>query len=148
MKSISNIFITSTIFLVLSVTSCTKFVDNKKSVNEIIEIEASFAAAAEKNGLSAAFYEYAAPDAVIHRGELIKGREAIKSFYEPMDKSGVKLNWKPDYVFVSSSGDLAYSYGGFDRMTSDSTGHISKTSGIFHTVWKKQGDGTWKFVWD
>lgn len=30
----------------------------------------------------------------------------------------------------------------------DSTGETKSSSGIFHTVWKRQADGTWKFVWD
>ena len=30
----------------------------------------------------------------------------------------------------------------------DSTGTTVADAGIFHTVWKIQPDGTWRFVWD
>lgn len=122
--------------------------DNKKTIQEIRDAETAFAKSAEQNGVAVAFFEYAAPDAVINRGALIKGPEAIKSFYLPIEKSGVKLTWKPDYIDVSASGDLGYTYGRFNRSVPDSTGKIVNTSGTFHTVWRKQKDGSWKYVWD
>jgi ketosteroid isomerase-like protein len=30
----------------------------------------------------------------------------------------------------------------------DSVGNKKDFKGIFHTVWKKQKDGSWKYVWD
>ncbi|MEP7320930.1 MAG: hypothetical protein ABI761_03385 [Saprospiraceae bacterium] len=122
--------------------------DNKKNLQNIRDTETAFAKSAEQNGLATAFFEYAAPDAVINRGALIKGPDAIKSYYLPVEKSGVKLTWKPDYIDVSESGDLGYTYGSFKRSIPDSTGKIINTTGTFHTVWKKQKDGTWKYVWD
>ena len=58
------------------------------------------------------------------------------------------LVWKPDYVDVSESGDLAYTYGKYTFTSRDSTGRKVVSKGIFHTVWKRQEDGSWKFVWD
>ena len=59
-----------------------------------------------------------------------------------------KLIWKPDFVDVSASGDLAYTYGAYTYSYKDSTGAIVEQGGIFHTVWKRQADGGWRFVWD
>ena len=58
------------------------------------------------------------------------------------------LSWKPDFVDVSASGDLGYTYGHFTYSYTDSTGTIMESSGVFHTVWKRQADGSWLFVWD
>jgi ketosteroid isomerase-like protein len=27
-------------------------------------------------------------------------------------------------------------------------GEVGEYQGVFHTVWKRQPDGTWKYVWD
>jgi len=43
---------------------------------------------------------------------------------------------------------LAYTYGKYTWQIKDTQGKITKYQGIFHTVWKKQSDGTWKYVWD
>ena len=60
----------------------------------------------------------------------------------------IKLEWKPDYIDVSISGDLGYTYGKFTFSAIDTTGKLIESEGIFHTVWKKQEDGSWKYVWD
>jgi len=59
-----------------------------------------------------------------------------------------QLEWAPDFVDVSSSGDLAYTYGKFTFSFKDSLGNKVENKGIFHTVWKRQSNGEWKFVWD
>jgi len=30
----------------------------------------------------------------------------------------------------------------------DEQGKIAEYKGVFHTVWKKQADKSWKYVWD
>jgi len=60
----------------------------------------------------------------------------------------IKLDWTPDFVDVSESEDMAYSYGGYSFSALSSKGDTINSSGIFHTVWKKQLDGSWKYVWD
>jgi ketosteroid isomerase-like protein len=30
----------------------------------------------------------------------------------------------------------------------DSLGSKNEATGVFHTVWKRQSDGSWRFVWD
>lgn len=60
----------------------------------------------------------------------------------------MSLQWDADFVDVSKSGELAYTYGKYTFTAIDSTGKTIDDKGIFHTVWKKQKDGKWKFVWD
>ena len=104
---------------------------------------------AQEAGLKNAFLQYADEFAVIARNnKIIKGKEAIAAYFDQQDFSNIVLTWKPDFVEVASSGDLAYTYGKYYFTRIDSAGHKSTRSGIFHTVWKKQTDGTWKFVYD
>lgn len=58
------------------------------------------------------------------------------------------LTWKPTFVDVSKSGDMAFTYGDFVFTYLDSLGNKKQNKGIFHTVWKRQNDSSWKFVWD
>ena len=118
---------------------------------EIADTELSFAEMAEEVGISEAFLSYAAEDAVLMRNnKLVIGKENLKVLFEnqaskPQDE---KLRWKPDFVDVSMSGDLGYTYGQFTYSYTDSTGTSIESTGVFHTVWKRQADGEWRFVWD
>ena len=119
--------------------------------NEIRQTEKAFAEMAQKEGIPKAFLTYAADDAVILRNNhLIKGKEALQTFYsqQPNPTEKVSLTWKPDFVDVSSSGDLGYTYGSYQYSVTDSLGNTNTSQGIFHTVWRRQPDGSWRFVWD
>jgi ketosteroid isomerase-like protein len=106
---------------------------------------------AQKEGIPEAFLAYSAEDVVLLRNNtLIIGKEALKESYSNSESETgkVSLTWKPDFVDVASSGDLGYTYGKYVYTTTDSIGNKNVVEGIFHTVWKKQPDGKWKFVWD
>lgn len=117
---------------------------------EIRKAEADFARMAEKDGIAAAFTYYADSNAVIKRGKdsLIHGRDGIHHFYTSLQLSRVKLSWTPDFVAVSGNGDLGYTYGKYQWADTDSTGKINQSTGLFHTIWKRQPDGSWRYVWD
>jgi len=113
----------------------------------ILDTEAAFALMAQEEGIAAAFFHYAADNAVISRGgRLIKGGEAIRDYYLENLKTGTRLQWTPDYVEVS--GDLGYTWGKYILTIPDSTATTMESTGIFHTVWKRQPDGSWRYVWD
>ena len=78
---------------------------------------------------------------------MIRSLKSISSgFTETADSKYLK--WKPDFVDVAASGDLGYTYGHYTYSYIDSTGKAAEDKGIFHTVWKRQPDGNWRFVWD
>lgn len=118
---------------------------------EIFKAESDFARMALEKGIEPAFLAFAAEDAVLMRSnQIIRGRDEIREWFakRPSDPSKTKLEWKPDFVEVSASGDLGYTYGAYALTAIDSTGAAQTQTGIFHTVWKRQADGTWRFVWD
>ena len=133
------------LFLIL-VSCSSSSVDDEKSKSEVIQAEKDFAQMANDKGTAEAFYAFADDSAVIRRGpQLIKGKEAIRNFYNHQKQKG-ELKWSPTFADVSNN--LGYTYGNFIYTEKDSTGKATEIKGIFHTVWKKQKDGTWKFVWD
>ena len=140
------------VFLLLILSACSSL-DDKAKINiakqEIVQTERAFEAMAKERGLSEAFAFFADSAASLNRGSyVIHGKDSIRLFYLAPRYHSVKLEWKPDFVEVSSSADLGYTYGKFLYSTKDSTGKEIRSNGIFHTVWKKQANGEWRFVWD
>ncbi|NTW24604.1 MAG: nuclear transport factor 2 family protein [Lentimicrobium sp.] len=116
---------------------------------EVRTVELDFARMAADSGIETAFLNFAAPGAVLKRGNnLVIGFDSISAYLEENKQPGERLSWSPDFIEVAASGDLAYTYGKFVYLFPDSAGLIQKQEGYFHTVWKRQPDGKWKFVWD
>jgi ketosteroid isomerase-like protein len=140
--------------LIMLLNSCSVEIEKnsrEKWKEEIVETERNFSAMAGEKGIPDAFIYFAAEDAVLMRNnKLVTGREALIAYLEdqPVKVRDEKLSWEPDFVDVSSSGDLGYTYGQFTYSYTDSTGSTVENKGVFHTVWKRQDDGSWRFVWD
>ena len=118
---------------------------------EIIEAEKAFAAMAKEKSIPEAFIHYAADEAVIMRNNsVLEGKDKIIEHFsgDRPSTDRISLEWAPDFVDVSASGDLGYTYGKYVYTKTDSSGQTITQEGIFHTVWKRQDDGTWKYVWD
>lgn len=141
------------LFISVFYISC-KHKTNDLEINElkekIVQTEKDFETRVREKGVQEAFYEFADSNAVIKREDdrLIKGREHIKIYYQNTKFTQDSVTWKPDFVEVSDDGTLGYTYGVYTWKLKDSTGKFSEYKGVFHTVWKKQSDGTWKYVWD
>jgi len=146
MKKYSLVFI----FFIFIYQSCGKSVDKnmiEEWKKEVIQTELEFCNMSKEKGMRIAFLNFVANEGVLPRNnELIKGKDSIKVFMKNSTSKG--LSWKPDFVDVSASGDLAYTYGKYTFEYQDSLGNTKTSDGIFHTVWKRQPDNSWKFVWD
>ena len=140
------------IAIILFFTGC-KTETNKDEMevwkSEVRAVEKAFNDMAQKEGLTKAFEHFAAEDGVIRRSKkIIKGKNAIAEWYKNDVQPGDSLTWIPTFVDVSSSGDMAFTYGDFVFTYLDSLGNKKENRGIFHTVWKRQKDGSWKYAWD
>jgi ketosteroid isomerase-like protein len=122
----------------------------EKSKVEIAAAEKDFEKMAAEKGIAEAFAFFADSNATIKRQNdtLIKGKENIRHFYSGDFFKNASVKWAPDFIDASASGDIGYTYGKFNWQSKDSTGKTQEFSGIFHTVWKRQNDGSWKYVWD
>lgn len=141
------------VLIVLGILSCKDDDDKKDQADAkaaVTKAENDFSKMAGEKGIEAAFWFFADSNAVIKRGNdsLIKGKEGIRHFYSAPRYATAKVTWAPDFVEVSEEGDLAYTYGKYTWQMKDSTCKANEFKGIFHTVWKKQEDGSWKYVWD
>jgi len=135
-------------FVLLFACSPNKQAQMEAAKKQILATEREFAEFCKKEGRAAGFFKYSDTNVVIIRDSLIKGKRAMDAFYRARELKNTTLDWWPDFVDVSSSCDLGYTYGHFVYSKKDSTGKVTDYKGTFHTIWKKQTDGTWRFVWD
>jgi ketosteroid isomerase-like protein len=133
-----------------SCTESPKTADLETIKKEIVKAEKDFETMAGEKGVAEAFSHFADSNAVIKRQNdtLINGKDAIRNYYaNPAYKNAV-ATWAPDFVDVSENGDMAYTYGKYTWEFKDSAMKSTIYQGVFHTVWKRQKDGSWKYVWD
>jgi ketosteroid isomerase-like protein len=117
---------------------------DKKSVQEVIDAERSFARTSREYSTRQAFLSNLATTAHLYtRGEVVDGIE--KWSHTPADSA--LLNWWPVFADVSAAGDMGYTTGPFQYFKSrkDAT---PAANGFYSTVWMKQADGKWKVVTD
>jgi len=131
-------------------TSCTKSINKDEIKKEIFNSEKAFEKMASEKGVVEAFYYFADENAAILRENdtLIVGKENIKIYYDKKNLKNAIVNWTPDFIDVSDCGTLGYTYGKYVWKITNTKGEVAEYKGIFHTVWKKQKDNSWKFVWD
>jgi ketosteroid isomerase-like protein len=117
----------------------------------LLEVDRAFNRRAQEVGVPAAFVEFAAEDAVMYRNGMdpIIGKEAIAKLLAPEGAS--ILIWKPQTADIAESGDLGYTRGSFTLTTApsaDGTPGQGPFEGYYVSIWKKQPDGSWKWVFD
>lgn len=147
---------TITFFVLISfyslVSSCQQQQENQsvKAKEAITKAEKDFETMTAEKGIAEAFWFFADSNAVIKRGDdsIIRGKEAIRNFYAAAYFKTASVKWSPDFVDASEDGTMGYTYGQYVWQSKDSSGKINEAHGVFHTVWKKQVDGNWKYVWD
>lgn len=119
-------------------------VETEQRLQEMVETDKAFSAASEKNGMKKAFLEYIADDAVLLRPGFLPIVEGdVIRFLNAQEDTSFTMTWEPKGADISASGDLGFTYGVYKVATADTT-----IQGTYLNVWRKQEDGTWKFVVD
>ena len=123
--------------------------DKEKFKAELVEVELAFAAMAQEKGILPAFEHFAAPDVAFIDTDprKFRGLEAVR---QRMGKTPAttKLTWSPLFTDVSDDGTLGYNYGRYQSRSKAADGTESIREGFFLTIWKRQPDGSWKYVMD
>lgn len=102
----------------------------------VVEAERAFAADGLALGVRDSFLKYAAPEGIVLGPEPVLARAA---FSAPSPK-GPALVWWPLWAGISRSGDLGFTSGPY------SVGGDLRA--WYFTVWAKQPDGSWKWLFD
>jgi len=135
--------------LVLASCNCSApAIDNSKTTEAVIQTDKDFNDYCAKHGQKAAFLYYA-DSSLISFGEKELPIIGIKAFKESLDKNNdtiSKLTWSP--YRGEASGDIGYTFGFWKYTTKTKAGSDTIYQGNYVTVWKKQKDGSWKYVVD
>lgn len=105
------------------------------SPNAVVEAERAFSAATFKNGFKQGFLAYAAEDGLIFQPTPVLAKPLLSRLPDA-PPPGPPLQWWPTWAGIANSGDLGFT-----------TGPASIPVRYF-TVWQKQTDGSWKWIYD
>jgi ketosteroid isomerase-like protein len=138
------------LLIVSAFFSCKPKIDKEEIKQEIFRTEKAFEKMTAEKSVAEAFYFFADSAAVVNRGNdsLIRGKANIRNFYESRKAVRALVHWTPDFIDVSDCGTFGYTYGKYEWKVIKDSGDTIVSRGVFHTVWKKQKDGSWKYVWD
>jgi ketosteroid isomerase-like protein len=138
-RALRNIWLS----IALVASSCAtagRVADDAISADPVIAAERAFAARHQSVSVKRAFAEFAAADGVALTPEGTKNVQAFIATWPDRDNKGF-ISWWPDLAGIARSGDLGFttgpaSFGG------------GKSYSNYFTIWKKQPDGSWKWVID
>ena len=136
--------------LSLLAVSLTAFAADTESLKkELAAMEDEFCAATRTLGILAAFKHYAAPDATMLAVDprKFRGAEAIERAIGP-DRPGTTVTWSAHHTDLSADGTLGYNYGRYEWKFTTPEGKHGTSTGWFLTIWKRQPEGTWRYVLD
>ncbi|MDQ0465277.1 ketosteroid isomerase-like protein [Caulobacter ginsengisoli] len=103
----------------------------------VVEAERAFAADGAAFGIKKSFLTWMADDAIV----LNPDPTSAKALYGSRpDGKGPLLEWWPVYAGIARSGDLGFTTGPYTVN--------GKPGAFYFTVWKKQPDGGWKWIFD
>ena len=134
------------LLLIVLFVSCNNSskVDLAKEKEAMKNADIAFSDLSAQKGMKAAFLEYLDSGLVLLRPNHypIVGKDA-QQYLQNINDSSFTLTWKPDAAEVAATGDLSFTYGVYTLKQKDTT-----IQGTYVSVWKKQADGSWKYVLD
>lgn len=107
----------------------------------VVAAERAFAADFPAMGLAGSFRKWSLPDSIIiSRGQARTVDAVFEGAPLTRQPDEALLEWWPNFAGIARSGDLGFTTGGV-AVNGRRTGH-------YFTVWKKQPDGSWRWVYD
>lgn len=103
----------------------------------VVAAERAFAADGLAMGIKGSFLKHSAPDAILFAPGPVKAHDL---YAKRPDQKGPPLVWWPLWAGIARSGDLGF--------TTGPATYDGRESGWYFTVWAKQADGGWKWLYD
>ena len=108
--------------------------------SQVVAAERAFAADGLTLGVDGSFLKWSTGDAVMIVGGAPQRAHELFDPNASVDASAPPLEWWPNWAGIAKSGDLGFTTGGV-AVGGVRTGH-------YFTIWQRQADGTWKWVYD
>jgi ketosteroid isomerase-like protein len=119
----------------------------QSALQEMVKTEQAFSKMAEEKNTRDAFLAFMADDGLLFRPGAVNGKKWMLEHPAPPTDKKPLLAWQPSFAGMSASGDMGFTTGPWE-FKGDVKDEKPSGYGHFITVWKKQADGTWKFVVD
>ena len=122
----------------------------QSALQEMVKTEQAFSKMAEEKNTRDAFMAFIADDGLLFRPGAVNGKKWMIEHPVPPPQNPDKkplLAWQPKFAGMAASGDMGFTTGPWEAKA-DIKDEKPQGYGHFVTVWKKQPDGSWKFVVD
>jgi ketosteroid isomerase-like protein len=106
----------------------------------IVAVERAFAADGKATGVKRSFLKHSTSDAVMIGRQVRNAHAFLSAQPDPKPDEKFGLVWFPAWAGIASSGDLGFTSGPVEE--------DGVRAGHYFTVWQKQADGAWKWVYD
>jgi ketosteroid isomerase-like protein len=135
------------VFIILIfLSSCTpKQVDvSEQAKMEIIQADKDMSNKAAQEGFFKTLLMYADDGIVVLKEGVfpVIGKSELTKYWSEK-KETKEISWEPFKAEAARSGEMGYTLGNWKFVARDSVYY-----GNYYTIWKKQRDGSWKFVLD
>ena len=95
------------------------------------------------------FRSFVDPDARFANASVLRGNEAIVDAWATFFvEDSPRIKWRPQFVEVLESGDLALTRGPYRIVDKNEKGELTESWGTFNSVWRINADGEWLVVFD
>ena len=108
--------------------------------SHVVAAERAFAADGLTMGVDGSFLKWSTEDAIMIAGGAPRRAHELLDPNAVFDPAAPSLAWWPNWAGISKSGDLGFTTGGVE-VGGRRTGH-------YFTIWQRQADGSWKWVYD
>ena len=134
-----------TVFLLLAASAAPALADRADEVR-CREIGFSKSVETQERERFASFID---PDARFVGNKVDRSREAIAEAWAVFFTGDLpSIKWRPQFVEVLESGDLALSRGPYRIIDRNAEGEITEAWGTYNSVWRRNADGEWLIVFD
>ena len=113
----------------------------------MVQTEQAFSRMAAEKNTRDAFMAFIADDGLLFRPGAVNGKKWMLEHPVPPSDKRPLLAWQPSFAGMAAAGDLGFTTGPSEFKT-DIKDEKPAGYGHFVTLWRKQPDGSWKFVVD
>lgn len=116
----------------------------------LFKVDKDFYLASTQRGTGQAFIDFSDDSVILLRQQQfpIFGKGELAKHYLNHENEKSPLMWEPIKAEVSPDGQLGFTFGKWKYNEIDKTGKEISSYGNYVTIWKKQLDGSWKYVLD
>lgn len=132
---------------ILTLIFLTFFAQAQTPLQEMVQTEQAFSKMATDKNTRDAFMTFIADDGLLFRPTAVNGKQWMNEHPVPASAKHPLLAWQPAFADMAAAGDLGFTTGPWE-FKEDSKDEKAAGFGHFVTLWKKQADGSWRFVLD